>query len=172
MTRTSCASVLVLIAISAACGTNPAAPTAMTSSPPPTVSQDVSRATLVIRDFSVTEWYDQTQGRFHYWPKLTVAETSGASLATISDIVFELLGVGPTGQVRPALGPFVVPAGGTVNFVEDDYGPWLEIDSTANASRVRSCSLSSTATAATGRSARSPRSRDSRVGVERRPSPG
>jgi hypothetical protein len=142
MTRTSCAIVLVVMSIGTGCGTSPAVPTAATSIPPQTTSPAAPLAaplaTLVIREFSVTEWYDRSQGRYHYWPKLTVAETSGVSLASIASITFELLDVGPTGRVPPASGPFVVPAGGTLTLVEDSYGygPWLEIDSTADASRV------------------------------------
>jgi hypothetical protein len=104
----------------------------------PPISQDVAAATLMIRDFTVSGWYDQNQRRFHYWPKLTLAETSGVSAASIVKIVFELLDVGPAGRVPPSLGPVAVPAGGTISLIEDDYGygPWLEIDSTADAPRV------------------------------------
>ena len=138
MTRKSCAAVLVLVSIVTGCGTNPAAPTPATSITPQLAAQAAPLATVVIREFSVTEWYDRSQGRYHYWPKLTVAETSGVSLASITSITFELLDVGPTGRVPPAPGPFVVPAGGTLSLVEDayGYGPWFEIDSTADASRV------------------------------------
>ena len=104
----------------------------------PPISQDVAAAALVIRDFTVAGWYDQNQRRYHYWPKLTLAETSGVSPASIVKLAFELLDVGPAGRVPPSLGPVAVPAAGTISLVEDDYGygPWLEIDSTADAPRV------------------------------------
>lgn len=133
-----CATVLMLTSIGAGCGQNPAAPTTTSSLTAAVPITQGGSATLVIRDFAVTGWYDQNQRRFHYWPKLTLAETSGLSIASITRMVFELLDVGATGRVPPALGPFTVQAGGTTSLVEDSYGygPWFEIDSTADASRV------------------------------------
>jgi hypothetical protein len=91
---------------------------------------------LAIQALTVDGWSEN--GRFHYWPKLTLTETSGISRASIKAITFELLDVGPAGRVPPARDPGDVPAGGTIQLVEDayGYGPWFEIDSTANASRV------------------------------------
>jgi hypothetical protein len=95
-----------------------------------------SIATLAIRSFTVTGWTQS--GRFHYWPKLTLAETSGSSRAVIKQMVFELVDTGPQGKVPIVWNPAQVPAGGTLTLDEGGYGdPWLEIDSTsANASRV------------------------------------
>jgi hypothetical protein len=95
-----------------------------------------SSATLAIRSFTVTGWTNG--GRFYYWPRLTLAETSGSSGAVIKQMVFELTDTGPEGKVPVVWNPMQVPAGGTLTLDEGDYGdPWLEIDSTsANASRV------------------------------------
>jgi hypothetical protein len=104
--------------------------------PVPTISQAPSSAVLAIQALTVDGWSEN--GRFYYWPKLTLTETSGISRASIKAITFELLDVGPTGRVPPASASGDVPAGGTIQLVEDayGYGPWFEIDSTANASRV------------------------------------
>ena len=67
MTRKSCAPVLVLVSIVTGCGTNPAAPTPVTSITPQQAAPAAPLATLVIQEFSVTEWYDRSQGRYHYW---------------------------------------------------------------------------------------------------------
>jgi hypothetical protein len=111
-------------------------PTVEPPAPVPPAAPGTPLATLVIRDFSVFGWYDQTRQRFHYWPKLTVAETGNVSAASITSITFELLDVGPDGRVPPATGSFAVPAGGELRLDEDLYGPWLEIDGTARAERV------------------------------------
>lgn len=144
MTGRNCVAFLLLTSIAAGCGSSLVAPTPATSMPPsapnppapPEAPPDGSVATVVIQDFSVFGWYDHGQQRFHYWPKLTLAETAGVSAASISTISFELLDVGPAGRVPPASGSFLVPAGGVLRLDEDLYGPWLEIDSTANAARV------------------------------------
>ena len=44
-----------------------------------------------------------TRGHFLYWPKLTIAETSGRSRASIKKIVFELLDVGTAAQAQVRL---------------------------------------------------------------------
>jgi len=101
----------------------------------PAVSRESPTATLAIRTLSVQSWYKN--GRYHYWPRLTLAETTGRSHAVIMRIDFELLDVGPAGGVPPSSPVISVPAGAAVTLDEDDYGgPWLEIDSSANASRV------------------------------------
>jgi hypothetical protein len=105
--------------------------------PVPTISQASSSAILAIQAFTVDGSFEN--GRFYYWPKLTLKETSGISRASIKAITFELLDVGPAGRVPPAVNPAIVPAGGMIQLVEDayGYGPWFDIDSTtANASRV------------------------------------
>src|SRR5204863_733269 len=43
----------------------------------PPVVQGPAAAVLVIKAFTVSAWIDQ--GRFHYWPKLILTETSGVS---------------------------------------------------------------------------------------------
>jgi hypothetical protein len=102
----------------------------------PAVSDNTADATLTIRSFSVAGRF--SNGRFYYLPKLTLAETAGRSPAMIVKITFELLDVGSSGRVPPSREQIVVPAGGTVVLDEDPYGygPWLEIDSVADASRV------------------------------------
>jgi hypothetical protein len=101
----------------------------------PTVSRESPTATLAIRTLSVQSWYQN--GRYHYWPRLTLEETTGRSHALIMRIDFELLVAGPAGRVPASWRMFTVPAGAAVTLDEDDYGgPWLEIDSSANAARV------------------------------------
>jgi hypothetical protein len=100
----------------------------------PTISASPSGATLVIQTFTVSGWYDH--GLSFYWPKLTLTETSGRSSASINKINFELLDIGSSGRVPPDLTPRAVPAGGTISLDDDGYGPWFEISSTADASRV------------------------------------
>jgi hypothetical protein len=104
----------------------------------PPIPEDHAAATLVIHDFAVAGWYEPTAQRFYYWPKLTLAETSGVGPVSIVKIVFELLDVGAAGGVPPTLQTFTVAAGGTLRLDEDPiYGdPWLAIDSKAEASRV------------------------------------
>jgi hypothetical protein len=95
-----------------------------------------SSAALVIQSFSVVG--SSEGGSFSYWPKLTLTETSGVSHALIKKMTFELLDVGPSGRVPPSWEPREVPAGGSITLDEDEYGygPWLEITSMADASRV------------------------------------
>jgi hypothetical protein len=95
-----------------------------------------SSAALVIQSFSVVGSFDRSS--FSYWPKLTLTETSGVSRALIKKMTFELLDVGPSGRVPTSWEPRDVPAGGSITLDEDDYGygPWLEITSMADASRV------------------------------------
>jgi hypothetical protein len=102
----------------------------------PRLVPDPSAAALVIQAFSVMGSSDS--GSFSYWPKLTLTETSGVSRALIKKMTFELLDVGPSGRVPPSWEPREVPAGGSITLDEDDYGygPWLEITSMADASRV------------------------------------
>jgi hypothetical protein len=75
-------------------------------------------------------------GRYHYFPKLTLKETSGRTSVRIVRIAFELLDVGPDGRVQPSQQQIPVPAGGTIVLDENEWGPWVEIDSSAEASRV------------------------------------
>jgi hypothetical protein len=103
----------------------------------PPVAQGVPDVTVDIQAFSVTGWY--ADGRFHYWPRLTIAETGGRGPVVIAEMTFELLDVGPAGRVPPVRQSIQVPAGGALTLDANDYdgGPWLEIDSaTADASRV------------------------------------
>ena len=80
----------------------------------------------------------QHQGRFRYWPKLTLAETSGRSPASIKKILFELVDVGSAGQVLPIWNVSEVLAGDTISLVTGKNGqaPWFEIESSGDASRV------------------------------------
>lgn len=99
----------------------------------PAVRVDVPAAVLTLSLFTVDGWYDA--GRFHYWPKLSLS-SSGGPIA-IKKIAFELLDVGSAGRVPPSWQQFSVAGGGTLNLSEDPYGgPWFEIDSSADASRV------------------------------------
>jgi len=101
----------------------------------PLLAPNAPSAALVIQAFSVLGSSDPRY--FYYWPKLTLTETSGVSRALIKKVTFELLDVGPSGRIPPSLEPREVPAGGTITLDEDDYGgPWLEITSMAEASRV------------------------------------
>jgi hypothetical protein len=103
----------------------------------PPVLHDPSAAVLAIQAFTASSWHDQDG--FHYWPKLTLTETSGSSRALIQKMIFELMDEGPSGRVPPVWDRRQVPAGGTISLVDDEYfgyGPWLELDSTADAARV------------------------------------
>ena len=108
---------------------------AVTQDVPP-LAPDASSAALVIQAFSVIG--SSERGSFSYWPKLTLTETSGVSRALIKKMTFQLLDVGPSGRVPVVWEPREVPAGGTIALDEDDYGygPWLDITSMADASRV------------------------------------
>jgi hypothetical protein len=101
----------------------------------PLFAPDASSAALVIRAFSVV---GSSEGAsFGYWPKVTLAETSGVSPALIKKMTFELVDVGPPGRIPPSWEPREVPAGGSITLDEDDYGgPWLWMTSMADASRV------------------------------------
>ena len=102
----------------------------------PLLPPNASSAALVIQAFSVVGSSDR--GSFSYWPKVTLAETAGVSRALIKKMTFQLLDVGSPGRVPTLWEPREVPAGGTIALDEDDYGygPWLEITSMADASRV------------------------------------
>ena len=101
----------------------------------PDIPQAASTAALTIGTFTVESWYES--GAFQYWPKLTLRETSGQSPATIRTITFELLDVGLYGHVPLYRNPGVVPAGGSLEFIEDDYGgSWFSLSSAAQAPRV------------------------------------
>jgi hypothetical protein len=108
---------------------------AVTEDAPP-LAPNSSSAALVIQAFSVIGSSDQ--GDFHYWPKLTLTETSGVSRALIKKMTFELLDVGPNGRVPTVWEPHEIPAGGTITLENDDYGygPWFEITSVADVQRV------------------------------------
>jgi hypothetical protein len=116
-------------------GVDPIGSVAVTEDAPVLAAND-SSAALVIQAFSVVGSSDH--GSFSYLPKLTLAETSGVSRAVIKKMTFQLLDVGPSGRVPVVWEPREVPAGGTITLDEDDYGygPWLEISSMADASRV------------------------------------
>ena len=116
-------------------GAGGAVATATATADAPDVSAD-SVATLAIRSFTVTGWTEG--GWFQYWPRLTLAETSGASRAVIKQMVFELTGTGSAGRVPVVWDPAQIAAGGTITLDEDGYGgPWLAISSqVANAARV------------------------------------
>lgn len=102
----------------------------------PDVSDGASFASLAIQQFSVGR--RQHQGRYVYWPKLTLAETSGRSRAAIRKIAFELLDVGATGPIPPVWTTRDVPAGNTITLVTagNSQQPWFEIDSTGDAARI------------------------------------
>jgi hypothetical protein len=101
----------------------------------PLFAPDASSAALVIQAFSVV---GSSEGAsFGYWPKLTLAETSGVSRALIKKMTFELLDVGSSGRIPPSWEAREVPAGASITLDEDDYGgPWLWITSMGDASRV------------------------------------
>jgi len=101
----------------------------------PAISQDIAAPTVVIQAFTMTGW--KTDRYFHYWPKLTLAETSGVGRAFVRKMTFELLDIGPAGRIPPAWDVGYVPAGGTLTLDADDYdGPWFEIFGEADANRV------------------------------------
>lgn len=102
----------------------------------PDVPDRAPLASLAIREFTVDR--RQHQGRFLYWPKLTLAETSGRSRASIRKIVFELLDVGAAEQAPPVWNPADVQAGATISRITGRNGqtPWSQIDSGGDASRV------------------------------------
>jgi hypothetical protein len=101
----------------------------------PAISQDTAVPSVVIQAFTVTGW--KTDRYFHYWPKLTLAETSGVGRVLVRKMTFELLDVGPNGRVAPAWDVGYVPAGGRLTLDADDYdGPWFEIFGEADVSRV------------------------------------
>lgn len=102
----------------------------------PDVSERAPVASLVIRQFTVGR--RQHQGQFLYWPKLTIAETSGRGRASIRKIVFELLDVGGASQPPPVWNAQDVPAGDTISLVtgRDGRAPWFEIASSGGASHV------------------------------------
>lgn len=102
----------------------------------PEVPARASLAALEIREFTVGR--REHQGRFFYWPKLTLAETSGGSRASIKKIEFELLDVGAANQAVHVWNVPDVPAGATISLVTRQNGeaPWFEIDGKADASRV------------------------------------
>jgi len=102
----------------------------------PGVPDRAPLASLAIRDFTVGR--RQHQGRFLYWPELTLVETSGRSRASIKKIVFELLDVGATEQALSVWSALDVPAGASISLVSSSTGaaPWREIDSNGDASRV------------------------------------
>jgi hypothetical protein len=101
----------------------------------PAVSDRASLAALTIRHFTVGR--REREGHFLYSARLTLAETSGRSRASIRKMVFELLDVGAAGQARPVWSAPVVPAGNTISLdTGKDGQPWFEIESSADASRV------------------------------------
>lgn len=103
----------------------------------PAVSENRSAAELAIQSFTVDGWVD-SRGRHHYWPKLRLTETTGRSHVIIRQMTFELLDVGVDGRIPTVNDSFLVGAGGSISLSEDahGWGPWLEIDSKAMATRV------------------------------------
>ncbi len=103
----------------------------------PSVSENRSAAELAIQSFTVDGWVG-SGGRHHYWPKLRLTEMSGRSHVIIRQMTFELLDVGVDGRIPTVNDPLLVGAGGSISLSEDAYGwgPWLEIDSRAMATRV------------------------------------
>lgn len=102
----------------------------------PEIPERASFAALEIREFTIGRRRDQ--GRFIYWPKLTLVETSGRSRATIKKIEFELLDVGTVGQAVPVWSAPGVPAGTAIKLVSSQNGqaPWFEFDSSRDASTL------------------------------------
>jgi hypothetical protein len=102
----------------------------------PDVPAGASLASLAIHHFTVGRRMER--GRFLYRPRLTLAETSGRSRASIRKVVFELLDVGAARQPLPVWNAADVAAGGAISLVTGKTGhaPWFEIDSSADASRV------------------------------------
>lgn len=103
----------------------------------PAVSANRSAAELAIQSFTVDGWVG-SRGRHHYWPKLRLTETTGRSHVIIRQMTFELLDVGVDGRIPRVMDSFLVGAGGSISLSEDahGWGPWLEIDSRAMATRV------------------------------------
>jgi hypothetical protein len=102
----------------------------------PEVSDRAPLASLEIRQFTVGR--RQHQGRFLYWPTLTLVETSGRSRASIKKIVFELLDSGAGGDPLLLWHAPDVAAGETISLVtgRNGQGPWFEIDSGGDVSRM------------------------------------
>lgn len=102
----------------------------------PALSTDAPDAMLTIGQFVVAGSF--SEGRFSYWPKLTLLETTGRSQVTIVKMTFELVDTGPAGRVPSSPEFIVVPAGGTIVLDEDPlgFGPWRELSSSVKAARV------------------------------------
>ena len=102
----------------------------------PDLPHHASLTAVAIHQFAVSR--RQHQGRFVYWPKLTLAETSGRSRASIKKIEFELLDAGAAGQSRSFWTVPDIQAGNSLDLVTGKNGgaPWFEIESSANAARV------------------------------------
>ena len=124
---------LVLLALSAVACT--AAPSVTTSplSPAPVVPSGPSLATVTIVAFTVTETHSGS--RIAYAPQIQLAETSGRSAATLTDVSFEVHGGGRSGFLP---GARRIPAGGTLQvFSRNEYGEYeLEMDSAIDAVNV------------------------------------
>ena len=103
----------------------------------PEVPVRAPHASLEIRQFTVDR--RQHHGRFLYWPKLTLAETSGRSRASIKKILFELLDSGTGGDPLPLWNAPDVAAGETISLVTSRNAqgqPWFEVYSSGDVSRI------------------------------------
>jgi hypothetical protein len=102
----------------------------------PDVPARASHASLVIRHFMVGR--RSHHGRFLYSPRLTLAETSGRSHASVKKIVFELLDAGSATQPRVAWPARVVGAGEAITLDAGAHGQaqWFEFESGSDAPRV------------------------------------
>ena len=102
----------------------------------PAVPLAIISTALALDSFSVEGW--TSDGRHHYWPTLTLRETTGAKSVTVVEMTFTLLDVGPVGNVPKVNYPATLLPGETRELREDagGWGPWLEIDSSARAERV------------------------------------
>lgn len=107
-----------------------------TAAPAPDLPHRASLAAVAIHQFAVSR--RQHQGRFLYWPKLTLGETSGRSRASIKKVEFELLDAGAAGQSRSFWNLPDIQAGNRLDLVtgENSDAPRFEIESRANAARV------------------------------------
>jgi len=114
ITAPTCASVLVILSLSAGCrGKNPAAPTAASGPPPPT-SENLTNA-LSLTDFSLTGWHD---GTFHYLPMVSVSAPSTGGTIYVQRVAFTTSTSGaPTNLVGILFGSprRVVSPGGTLD---------------------------------------------------------
>lgn len=74
-------------------------------------------AVLQISNFVVTRWRDRIW--WNYWPRFAVTETSGASAATITRIVFTMPDLGVNGSAPPSFGAWPIAAGGSIRLFDE-----------------------------------------------------